>query len=148
MEKKISFLMVCLLIVISVFPMGCGYVEREEDIEGKDWRTYRAFVYLEWNTPEGKKDLLAAGYEQEGVVILAPDEEAYNPFPDCPLEGGIHDISTVMDNIYMKDYNNDKYDDLGVEDMIDGRRVSEVFVFNPDTESFDYSDEYSTVGVD
>ncbi len=143
-----SFLIAVLLSAVLCGCSGYDDIEAGQDIEGDDWRTTRFFVYLEWNTPEGKKDLLAAAYEDYGVVILAPDEEEYNPFPDCPLKDGIHDIDTVTDNMYMNDFNNDGYDDLCVDDLIDGTKVSEVFVYDPDNVSFDYSDEYSALTDD
>ena len=142
------FIMKELLILICVFSMttfffaGCGStarIDEAEDIDGSDWRTTRYFTDLEWNTPDGKTSLLAAAYEDYGVIILAPDQEKYDPFPDCPLSGGIHDISVVENSMKMDDVNKDGYDDLCVDDVIDGKTVSEVFLYDPDTNTFKYS---------
>ncbi|MCR5222242.1 MAG: hypothetical protein K6D90_05200 [Lachnospiraceae bacterium] len=146
---KKTFTLFSLVAVTAVLLAGCGKpagTVTEEDIEGADWRTTRAFTSLEWNTPDGKTDLLAAAYEADGVIILAPDQEDYAPFPDCALLDGIHDIKTVEDSMYMMDFNEDGYDDFCVDDLIDGEIESEVFLYNPESASFDYSDEYSSAG--
>ncbi|MCR5733218.1 MAG: hypothetical protein K6G22_01305 [Lachnospiraceae bacterium] len=132
-----------LTVAAAILFTGCGYHEDPDDIDGSDWRTYRAYTYLDWNSPEGTKKLLAAAYEDDGVIILAPDQEKYAPYPDLEFPDKIHDIDAAEDNMCMKDLNNDGYDDLCTDDMIDGERVSRVFVYDPDNERFDYSEEYS-----
>ncbi|MCR4908624.1 MAG: hypothetical protein K5985_07305 [Lachnospiraceae bacterium] len=140
MKKEI--LLIGLLSLIAVFGAGCGTtIERDDDIDGADWRTYRAYLYLDWNTPDGKETLLAAGYKDDGVIILAPDRESYEPFPDCPLKDGIHDLDTVEDSMQMRDINGDGYDDLCVDDKIDGEIVNEVFLYDPENNSFVYFEE-------
>ena len=141
--KKISILAM-LMIILSGIAAGCGLAQSVDDInvDGADWWTTRDFVYLDWNTPEGTKSLLAGVYEDDGVVILAPYQDNYEPFPECkPLEG-IHDSDFVKDNMIMKDLNSDGYDDLCIGDQINETRVSSVFIYNPDKNSFDYADEF------
>ena len=142
--KKISF-WAALMLIISVFAGGCGYAQEVEDndIEGADWWTTRDFVYLDWNTPDGKQSLLAGVYEYDEVVILAPYKDHYEPFPDCKPYDGIHDADFIKDNIYMKDHNNDGYDDLCIDDKKNDSIISSVFIYNPDNNTFDYSAEYS-----
>ena len=136
---------VVLFIAITVFTGGCGFVKNVDEAEedGKDWRTTRDFIYLDWNTPDEKYTLIAGVYEDYDVVILAPNQENYDPYPDCEIPGGINDASYVKDKMYMKDFNNDGYDDLCVNDKKDETEISVVFVYNPDNKLFDYSDEYS-----
>lgn len=138
---KKSFLLVGLLTAMTVFAAGCADPDAVEDIEGADWRTTRSFVYLEWNTPDGTEDLLAHGYEEYGVVILAPDQEDYDPFPDCELTDGIHSSDIVEDSMTMKDVNGDGYDDFCVDDKIGGEIVTEVFLYNQENNSFEYSEQ-------
>ncbi len=136
---------------------GCGevvynndlpiYTEPDPEVDGADWRTARDYGYLDWNTPEGQKSLVFYAYEKDGVIMLAPNEYSYNPYPFLPMVDGIHDYLTVRDNMTMKDYNSDGYDDLCVKDIINKNEVDEVFVYNPDTISFEYADEYSTVNA-
>ncbi len=141
MKKLIRW--ISLLSVTALFVTGCGSSGKNEDIDGADWRTTRAFTALEWNTPDGTYDLLAAAYEEDGVIILAPDEEDYDPFPDLALMDGIHDIDTVEESMTMVDIDEDGYDDFCVDDSIEGEIVTEIFLYDPQTDSFDYSDEYS-----
>lgn len=143
---KKTIVSISLLVTISVFVTGCGSSANVEDTEGDDWRTTRAFNYLEWNSPDGTVDLLAAAYKDYGVIILAPDKEKYDPFPDLALKDGIHDLDTVEDSMKMKDIDGDGYDDFCVDDSIKGEIVSEVFLYNPETKSFDYSDDLSGTG--
>ena len=137
MRKKIVWML--LLTMTTVGIAGCKTAEIEEE-DGTDWRTYRAYIYLDWNTPEGQTELLAAAYESDGVIILAPNQEAYSPFPDCPLKDGIHDLDTVEDSLQMTDINQDGYDDLCVNDIIDGETVNEVFLYDPNSQAFLYSE--------
>ncbi len=67
--KKISILAV-LMIIISGYASGCGSAQNEKDnnVDGADWLTTRDFVYLDWNTPEGTKSMLAGVYEDDGEV--------------------------------------------------------------------------------
>ncbi len=145
--KKISYW--AAVMIISVFAMGCGYAKdveyndtEDNDIDGADWWTTRDFVYLDWNTPEGKQTLLAGVYEYDDVVILAPYQDNYKPFPDCKPSDGIHDADFIKDNMYMKDLNKDGYDDLWIDDKVNDSKISSVFIYNPDKKSFDYTDEY------
>ena len=142
--KKIS-LWVGLFTLITAFAGGCGFVYDVDEAqeEGNDWRTTREFIYLDWNTPYEKSTLMAGVYEDYDVVILASDQEKYIPYPDCKLPDGINDVEYVKDNMYMKDFNNDGYDDLCLKDRKSGTEVNGVFVYSPYNKSFDYSDEYS-----
>ena len=126
---------------MTVFGTGCASPDISEDLDGNDWRTTRAFVDLDWNTPNGTTSLLAHGYEEYGVVIIAPDQEDYDPFPDCELTGGIHNPDTVENSMSMKDINGDGYDDFCVDDKIGGEIVTEVFLYNQENNSFEYSDQ-------
>lgn len=151
---KKAKLLAALLAMAAILATGCGAEEAAEDLptweynedeEGADWRTTRSFVYLDQKTPEGVVKLLAAVYQEDGVVIVAPDDIDYNPYPDLVLVEGVHDYDTVEDNMYMMDFNGDGYDDISIDDAIDGARVSEVFIFNNYENCFEYSDEYSTL---
>ncbi len=143
MKKKIIW--IGLLALVTVFGAGCrADIERDDDIDGNDWRTYRYYFCLDWNTPDGKKELMAAGYQEAGVIILAPNQEKYEPFPDCPLKDGIHDLDTVENSMQMKDVNGDGYDDLCADDKIDGEIISEVFLYDPESNAFVYFEEQNT----
>ena len=151
--KQISAMLLMAFIPAAILVTGCGAEEvvnndlppREvsEEEDGTDWRTYRSYVSLDQKTPDGVVKLLAAVYEADGCVIVAPDDFSYKPYPDLVLVDGVHDFSTVQDNMYMADFNGDGYDDLSIDDLIDGARVSEVFIFNNFDNYFEYSDEYS-----
>ena len=118
--------------------------EASTEEEGEDWRTTRDFGYLPWNTPDGPQSLVCFVFEEDGQVMVAPDEETYNP-QFLSLVDGVHDFDTVRDKMYTSDFNNDGYDDISIDDVISGARVSEVFVYNPENKTFEYDDSYSTV---
>ena len=153
--KQISAILLMAFIPAAILVTGCGAEEVvnndlppkevSEEEDGADWRTTRFFVYLDQKTPDGVVKLLAGVYEADGCVIVAPDDFSYKPYPDLVLVDGVHDFDTVQDNMYMADFNGDGYDDLSIDDLIDGARVSEVFIFNNFDNYFEYSDEYSTV---
>ena len=91
---KKCYLLIGLLTVMTVFGTGCASPDISEDLDGNDWRTTRAFVDLDWNTPNGTTSLLAHGY-----------------------------------------------DDLCVDDKIGGEIVTEVFLYNQENNSFEYSEQ-------
>ena len=158
--KRLKFLAVLLTAAV-VFTTGCGgdvddpttisrdkkvFDKKDEgdDIDGADWRTWAAYIVLDWHGPDETRTYYLDISNDGGFVRIIEDEDAYSLVSTCEFsKGGVKDWDTVANSIAFEDANGDGYDDLSVTDMDGGDLINSIFLYDPEAVGFTYSEELS-----
>ena len=150
--KRFRFLAV-LLAAVMVFGAGCGTdiddpaagkKEKDIDIEGADWKTWAAYIVLDWHGPDETRKYYLDISNDGGFVRIIEDKESYSLVSTCDFsEGGVKDWDTVENSIAFEDKDGDGYDDLTVTDMDGGHLINSIFLYDAETGGFTYSEDLS-----
>lgn len=128
---------------------GCGvmdqirYEEDPNEITGSPddygWTTYRGYDQMEWRTSDGNvQTLYMAGYE-EGMMLVY-DKPSFEEFTTIN-----YPFAMDVDMYELSDANDDGNGDFIASAVVDGVPTSFIYLYNPETNTFEYSEEISNM---
>lgn len=116
----------------------------DESDEEEDWREWSDFHKFKWQTPDSRDNLYLTIYEDDDVITVVYDTEAYLEM--CTLDiGGVCDEETVWESMYFADVDEDGYDDILLSDYNEGYHYDYVFLYNTKIDEFELDEDLSNL---